>query len=62
MLNGLMDSVHRILADQEDLDGTIEAIEAYQRELDTELDSLSQDVDKYLDAVTLVDTNYFLLI
>lgn len=27
MLNGLMDSVHRILADQEDLDGCIEAIE-----------------------------------
>jgi hypothetical protein len=95
MLNGLMDSVHRILADQEDLDGCIEAIEvlsrtslplplpippllllpsddlllsdshpklvslslslwqAYQRELDTELDSLSQDVDKYLDTVPL---------
>lgn len=53
MLNGLMDSVHRILADQEDLDGCIEAIEAYQRELDTELDSLSQDVDKYIETVQL---------
>ena len=48
-----MDNVHRIMASQSDLKAACETIEAYQSELENDLNSLSNNLDLELEALQI---------
>ena len=52
-LEDIVEGVHKLMATQQDLKSSIDSIEAYQNDLETELSNLSEDLDLEIEKMQL---------